>query len=129
MIRSNSKSATVSERGSCKNLFLEPDDRQVFTGHRKLDFVVDNPTNSIAYVGLSPNSGRIIVIEPEIYGQICLLEKFILAHTSNVDLVMMNQGIMAKHARYIKVISKSQLHLLYEHVLEDESDTIKPLAD
>ncbi len=40
----------------------------MFTGQRKLDFVVDNPSNSIGYVGLSVNPGRIVVIEPRTHG-------------------------------------------------------------
>jgi uncharacterized protein (AIM24 family) len=61
--------------------------KQVFTGQRKLDFIVDNPADSLGYVGLSQNSGRIIVIEPQAHGQICVQESYVLAHTNNIDLV------------------------------------------
>jgi len=82
----------------------------VFTGHRKLDFVVDNPTDSIGYIGLSLNPGRIIVIEPSCYpGDMCVQEKYVLAHTNNTDLILnsSHQGIpLMKGLRYFMIVSK-----------------------
>lgn len=82
----------------------------MFTGHRKLDFVVDNPTDSIGYIGLSLNPGRIIVIEPSCYpGDMCVQEKYVLAHTNNTDLILnsSHQGIpLMKGLRYFMIVSK-----------------------
>ena len=82
----------------------------MFTGHRKLDFVVDNPTDSIGYIGLSLNPGRIIVIEPSCYpGEMCVQEKYVLAHTNNTDLILnsSHQGIpLMKGLRYFMIVSK-----------------------
>jgi hypothetical protein len=70
--------------------------RQVFTGHKKLDFIAENHTSTIGFIGLSQNSGRIIVVEPQAYGPVCLLERYILAHTNNVDLVTVNDSLLSK---------------------------------
>jgi len=82
----------------------------VFTGHRKLDFVVDNPTDSIGYIGLSLNPGRTIVIEPSCYPvDMCVQEKYVLAHTNNTDLILnsTHQGIpLTKGLRYFMIVSK-----------------------
>ena len=82
----------------------------MFTGHRKLDFVVDNPTDSIGYIGLSLNPGRIIVIEPSCYpGDMCVQEKYVLAHKNNTDLILnsTHQGIpLMKGLRYFMIVSK-----------------------
>jgi len=82
-----------------------------------LDFIAENPTNTIGYIGLSQNSGRIILIEPQAYGPVCLLERYILAHTGNVDFVSVYDSLVSE--RFSMVISKKDLHLQYEHILED----------
>ncbi|CDW83240.1 UNKNOWN [Stylonychia lemnae] len=107
--------------------------KQVFTGQRKLDFIVENVANSVEYIGLTQNSGRIIVIEPQIMEQISVLEQYVLAHTSNIDLVInksyQGRNILGRSKQYFKLITKHQLPFLFEHFLQDETDNIKPLAN
>jgi succinate dehydrogenase/fumarate reductase flavoprotein subunit len=66
------KNDTLEEKDLSKSSILKTiyDFRQIFTGAKKLDFIVDNPTNSIGYVGLSLNLGKIIVIEPDVIGTV-----------------------------------------------------------
>jgi hypothetical protein len=83
-------------------------------------------------VGLSLNPGRIIVIEPRSYpSDMCVQEKYVLAHTNNTDLILnsSHQGIKLMNGqRYFQIISRNQLHENYERFLDDDNDNIKPLS-
>eukprot|EP00347_Sterkiella_histriomuscorum_P011442 403372437 len=108
--------------------------KQVFTGQRKLDFIVENLSNSVEYVGLTQNSGRILVIEPQITEQLLVLEPYVLAHTNNIDLVLNKsykgrQFFGGRNKQFYKLITKHQLPFMFEDFLQDQSDNIKPLAN
>jgi hypothetical protein len=90
---------------------------------------VDNPSDSIGYVGLSLNPGRIIILEPEF--DICVQEKYVLAHTNNTDLILNTSHPdikLLKGTRYFQIVSRNKLHENYERFLEDENDSVKPLS-
>lgn len=46
-----------------------------------------------------------------------------------MELVTVTDGLLAKAERFSKVISKRDLHLVYEHILDDHDTLIKPLSE
>ena len=54
----------MSEKVNLRNKFTTRERfKQFFTGARKLDCIVENPSESFGYVGLTQNQGRIVVID------------------------------------------------------------------
>ena len=55
-----------------------------------------------------------------------------LAHSNNIDMAICKNfkgSSSLRGQRYFKMITKMQLPFLYEHFLDDLTDTVKPIAN
>lgn len=69
--------------------------KQFFTGQRRLDCILTNG-DSIGYVGLTQNTGRIIELTPANNECIFVREEYVLAHTADVQIVI-NRKFQGSH--------------------------------
>lgn len=98
--------------------------KQFFTGARRLDAIVENG-DSISYVGLTQNQGKIIELSCKEDECLFVREEYVLAHTNNVEIVINNKFSGAKYVSqaYFKVISRAQMPGLFDDFLNNETDT------
>ena len=116
-----------------------------------MECIVENAGDSIGYIGLTQNTGRIVIIdqasrfkalrnpaedsssdgngsEPK-EKNFFVREQYVLGHSNNVDIICNNNfpGHNLLNKKFFKMITKRQMPSMFEDILF-QNDTMRPLA-